>query len=334
MKSRVAVSCGPDCLDRARADPRKQLAQYCREPKCQRAGSDSRNLPSRGKHDGIARPIRTRRRAENAVIARRRDVRAVFARRGGALCVRPGRRKRPRLRSACLPPRWSGARGRSRRITRKERPHCTPSISMRWRIFALFHRANRRRRRARRAARHRADPNSADRGQRRVHRRVDRHDNRSGWSNRVMHALTSFPTEISTHASSRFPARTRRSRSTTPSSAIQSRVFQQRSRNHALSVVMTQMQNGIIAVDQNLRVILVTPVAQAAAGHRRQSGGAGDQRGVQGRPARRSVYRGHAAAGVYTNDVAARTAVGRGIGRCAFTFRRCAATARSSARWR
>jgi signal transduction histidine kinase len=47
---------------------------------------------------------------------------------------------------------------------------------------------------------------------------------------------------------------------------IQDRIFSQRSRNHALSVVMSQMQNGIIAVDQDLKVILVTPVAKKLLG--------------------------------------------------------------------
>ena len=47
---------------------------------------------------------------------------------------------------------------------------------------------------------------------------------------------------------------------------IQDRVLRQASRNHALSVVMNQMQNGIIAVDGNLKVILVTPVAKKLLG--------------------------------------------------------------------
>jgi len=93
---------------------------------------------------------------------------------------------------------------------------------------------------------------------------------------------------------------------------IQNRVFKQASRNHALSVVMNQMQNGIIAVDHELNVILVTPVAKKLLGI---IGNA------EGRPIsdaskdvrldevfNESMRQG----GVYTNEVAARTAVGRG----------------------
>ncbi|MGN0801457.1 MAG: ATP-binding protein [Candidatus Faecivicinus sp.] len=93
---------------------------------------------------------------------------------------------------------------------------------------------------------------------------------------------------------------------------IQSRIFQQRSRNHALSVVMTQMQNGIIAVDQDLRVILVTPVAK------KWLGIVGNPEGMPVSEASKDVRLDEAfleamqQCGVYTNDVAARTAVGRG----------------------
>ncbi len=93
---------------------------------------------------------------------------------------------------------------------------------------------------------------------------------------------------------------------------IQSRIFQQRSRNHALSVVMTQIQNGIIAVDQDLRVILVTPVAKKLLGI------VGNPEGMQVRESSKDVdldevfMEAMQQRGVYTNDVAARTAVGRG----------------------
>ena len=93
---------------------------------------------------------------------------------------------------------------------------------------------------------------------------------------------------------------------------IQSRIFQQRSRNHALSVVMTQMQNGIIAVDQDLRVILVTPVAK------KWLGIVGNPEGMLINEASKDVrldevfLEAMQQCGVYTNDVAARTAVGRG----------------------
>ncbi len=93
---------------------------------------------------------------------------------------------------------------------------------------------------------------------------------------------------------------------------IQDRVLRQASRNHALSVVMNQMQNGIIAVDNNLKVILVTPVAKKLLG-------------IIGKPEGRLVSEASKdvrlddvfneamrQGGVYTNEVAARTAVGRG----------------------
>ena len=93
---------------------------------------------------------------------------------------------------------------------------------------------------------------------------------------------------------------------------IQDRVLRQASRNHALSVVMNQMQNGIIAVDGNLKVILVTPVAKKLLG-------------IIGNPEGRLVSEASKdvrlddvfneamrQGGVYTNEVAARTAMGRG----------------------
>ena len=93
---------------------------------------------------------------------------------------------------------------------------------------------------------------------------------------------------------------------------IQDRVFKQKRQNHALSVVMNQMQNGIIAVDQELNVMLVTPVAKKLLG-------------IVGNPEGRFVSEtskdvrledvfneAMRQGGVYTNEVAARTTVGRG----------------------
>ena len=95
-------------------------------------------------------------------------------------------------------------------------------------------------------------------------------------------------------------------------SRIQDRVFKQKSRNHVLSSVMSQMQNGIIAVDQNLNVIFITPVAKKLLG-------------IVGNPEYKNVTEvsrdvklddvfteAMRQEGVYTNEVAARTAVGRG----------------------
>ena len=93
---------------------------------------------------------------------------------------------------------------------------------------------------------------------------------------------------------------------------IESRIFSQRSRNQAISTVMNQMQNGIVVVDQNLRVIVITPVAKKLLG-------------VVGNPEGKlfsecsndvnldSVFTdAMQQSGIYTNDVAARTTVGRG----------------------
>lgn len=93
---------------------------------------------------------------------------------------------------------------------------------------------------------------------------------------------------------------------------IQDRIFKQINRNHVLSTVMSQMQNGIIAVDQQLNVIYITSVAKKLLG-------------IVGDPEYKNVNdvskdvkldevftEAMRQGGVYTNEVAARTAVGRG----------------------
>ncbi len=93
---------------------------------------------------------------------------------------------------------------------------------------------------------------------------------------------------------------------------IQDRIFRQTNRNHVLSSVMSQMQNGIIAVDQNLNVIYITSVAKKLLG-------------IVGNPEYKSINEvskdvrlddvfneAMRQGGVYTNEVAARTAMGRG----------------------
>ena len=93
---------------------------------------------------------------------------------------------------------------------------------------------------------------------------------------------------------------------------IQDRIFSQRNRNHVLSQVMSQMQNGIIAVDQGMNVIFITSVAKKLLG-------------IVGNPELKNVNEvskdvkldevfteAMRQGGVYTNEVAARTAVGRG----------------------
>lgn len=93
---------------------------------------------------------------------------------------------------------------------------------------------------------------------------------------------------------------------------IDERIFKQRSTNQSLSIVMNQMQNGIIAVDNNLRVMLITPVAKQLLGI------SGDPQGVHINEASTDVKMDQVLTdamqqgGVYMNEVAARTAVGRG----------------------
>ena len=95
-------------------------------------------------------------------------------------------------------------------------------------------------------------------------------------------------------------------------SRIDERIFNQRSRNQALSVVMNQIQNGIIAVDDKLRVMIVTPVAK------RLLGVTGNPNGMHINDASQDVRLDQVFSdamhhdGVYTNEVAARTAAGRG----------------------
>lgn len=94
-------------------------------------------------------------------------------------------------------------------------------------------------------------------------------------------------------------------------SRIQDRVFKQKNRNHVLSTVMSQMQNGIIAVDHDLKVIFATPVAKKLLGI------IGNPEGLNVNESSKDVKLDEVFTeamrqdGVYTNEVAARTAVGR-----------------------
>ena len=92
---------------------------------------------------------------------------------------------------------------------------------------------------------------------------------------------------------------------------IKDRLFKQRNRNHVLSVVMSQMQNGIIAVDDQLKVIFVTPVAKQFLGI------VGNAEGKHINETSKDVRLDELFTeamhqnGVYTNEVAARTGEGR-----------------------
>ncbi len=93
---------------------------------------------------------------------------------------------------------------------------------------------------------------------------------------------------------------------------IQDRVFKQKTRNQALNTVINHMQNGILAVDDKLNIILVTPAAKHLLNI------VGSSEGLPISTASKDVnldkvltdamHQG----GVYTNEVAARSAVGRG----------------------
>ncbi len=93
---------------------------------------------------------------------------------------------------------------------------------------------------------------------------------------------------------------------------IDERIFKQRSSNQALSAVMNNMQNGIIAVDDKLKVMLITPVAKQLLGI------SGDPQGIHISDASSDVKLDQILmdamqqGGVYMNEVAAHTAVGRG----------------------
>ena len=93
---------------------------------------------------------------------------------------------------------------------------------------------------------------------------------------------------------------------------IQERIFKQKNRNRVLHSVMTQMQNGIIAVDKDLRITLVTSVAKKLLGI------TGNPDGLSVNEASKDVKLDEVFTeamqreGVYTNEVAARTAIGRG----------------------
>ena len=93
---------------------------------------------------------------------------------------------------------------------------------------------------------------------------------------------------------------------------IRDRIFKEKNRNHVLNTVMSQMQNGILAVDDSLRVIFVTSVAKKLLGIM------GSAEGLHVNEASKDVRldalftEAMHQEGVYTNEVAARTVEGRG----------------------
>lgn len=96
-------------------------------------------------------------------------------------------------------------------------------------------------------------------------------------------------------------------------SQLQDRLKKLHSRNQAVDLVMTRMQNGLIAVDADLRVILVTTVAKELLGIK------GNAEGLPIVDASKDVRLDQLfsdamrhADGIYTNEVAARMPGGRG----------------------
>ena len=93
---------------------------------------------------------------------------------------------------------------------------------------------------------------------------------------------------------------------------IRDRVFKQKTRNQALNTVINHMQSGILAVDEHLNIILVTPRAQ----HLLNIMGAAE--GIQVDEASKDVNMSAVLTeamhqdGVYTNEVAVRSHFGRG----------------------
>ena len=93
---------------------------------------------------------------------------------------------------------------------------------------------------------------------------------------------------------------------------LQTRIFKQRDRNRALSTVMAQMQNGIIAVDQDMKVILATPVAKQLLGIMGTPEGKPVSEASKDVKLEDHLREAMGQNGVYMNEVAARLPEGRG----------------------
>ncbi len=93
---------------------------------------------------------------------------------------------------------------------------------------------------------------------------------------------------------------------------IQDRVFKQKTRNQALNTVINHMQNGILAVDDKLNIILVTPAAKHLLNIVGSSEGLPISMASKDVSLDRVLTDAMHQDGVYTNEVAARSAVGRG----------------------
>ena len=93
---------------------------------------------------------------------------------------------------------------------------------------------------------------------------------------------------------------------------LQDRVFRQSTRNHALNAVMNSMETGMLAVDKDLRILIITPVAKHLLGVTGSPDNVPISQAIHDVNLEEIFHEAMQQEGVYTNSVAARTAVGRG----------------------
>ena len=84
-----------------------------------------------------------------------------------------------------------------------------------------------------------------------------------------------------------------------------------RRRNHAMNMVTNTMQNGILAVDSDLHIVLINPAAKQMLGISGSAEGTSISEGSHDVKLNSVFTDAMAQEGVYTCDVIARTAVGR-----------------------
>lgn len=94
---------------------------------------------------------------------------------------------------------------------------------------------------------------------------------------------------------------------------LQHEVFRQKTRNQALGAVINRMQSGILAVDQDLNVMLVTPVAKQLLGIGGSAEGMPIQLASKDVKLDTALTEAMKQDGVYTSEVAVRSRTGRGM---------------------
>ena len=93
---------------------------------------------------------------------------------------------------------------------------------------------------------------------------------------------------------------------------LQDRVFRQSTRNHALNAVMNSMETGMLAVDKDLHILIITPVAKRLLGVTGSPDNVPISQAIHDVNLEEIFHEAMQQEGVYVNSVAARTAVGRG----------------------